>query len=364
MIQQNSSKLQYINNLRILLIIMIIMIHVAITYGAEGSWYYSEQTDLVSGILLTMYCAVTQSFALGFFFMISGYFTPGPYERKGPGKYFKDRLVRLGIPLLIYFFVLDPLIKYTLYTKLMGQTVPVMNLFGTGPLWFVETLLIFSIGYHLGNRFFKERSLKFDAPGSPDLLRFALILSLAGFFIRIWWPAGDSFSNLQFGFFPGYIAMFAVGVLAYKNNWFENFSYPVGIKWLKTSGILILLFPVIVIVTGAAENADPFTGGLHWQSLVYSTWEALVGTGLIAGLFVIFREKFNYQGRLAKLLADNVYTVYIIHAPVVIFFSYAVRNIYLYPLLKFALAAVLEVSLCFIISHLVIRRIPYSEKVL
>ena len=82
---QNNSKLLYINNLRILLIIMIVLIHIAITYGADGSWYYSEQTDLVSGIFLTMYCAITQAFALGFFFMISGYFTSGSYERKCTG---------------------------------------------------------------------------------------------------------------------------------------------------------------------------------------------------------------------------------------------------------------------------------------
>jgi glucan biosynthesis protein C len=34
--------------------------------------------------------------------LIAGYFTPGSHNRKGAGPFLRDRLVRLGIPLLIY----------------------------------------------------------------------------------------------------------------------------------------------------------------------------------------------------------------------------------------------------------------------
>lgn len=359
------AKLLYINNLRILLIIMIVMLHIAITYGASGSWYYYEQSgDLASGVLLTMYCAITQSFALGFFFMISGYFTPGSYQRKGPRGYFRDRLLRLGIPFLVYYFIISPGMTFILYVKLMGKTMPVQDLFGSGPLWFVETLLFFALGFFLWQRFAPVADIRCKTPQSPQLLKFAVLLSLVNFIVRIWWSVGEGFSNLQFAFFPGYISLFVFGVIAYQNNWFEEFSSAVGIKWLKISGLGVLLFPVIMVLGGATRDVTPYLGGLHWQSMVYSAWEAFVGTGLIAGLFVIFRQRFNHQGHLAGLLADNAFTVYIIHAPVVVFFSYAVRNVQLYPLLKFALAAVVELSLCFLISHFIIRRIPYSDRVL
>jgi fucose 4-O-acetylase-like acetyltransferase len=32
---------------------------------------------------------------MGFFFLISGYFTPGSFERKGLRSFLKDRLIRL-----------------------------------------------------------------------------------------------------------------------------------------------------------------------------------------------------------------------------------------------------------------------------
>src|SRR5215472_15484641 len=39
-----SSRLFFIDHLRVLLIILVIMHHLAITYGAAGSWYYQDPT--------------------------------------------------------------------------------------------------------------------------------------------------------------------------------------------------------------------------------------------------------------------------------------------------------------------------------
>lgn len=53
-------------------------------------------------IPLTWYNTTIQAFSMGLFFLISGYFTPSSYERKGSGRFAKDRLLRLGIPILCY----------------------------------------------------------------------------------------------------------------------------------------------------------------------------------------------------------------------------------------------------------------------
>jgi len=105
-----------------------------------------------------------QSFVLGFFFMISGYFTPGSYSRKGARTYLRDRFIRLGIPLLVYFFSINPLIVYTLYVRSMGYPVPLQNFFGTGPLWFLETLLIFCFCYTLWKKLSSEKGSELKQP--------------------------------------------------------------------------------------------------------------------------------------------------------------------------------------------------------
>ncbi len=367
--QKSSGKLYYINNLRTLLIILIVMLHIAITYGAEGSWYYFEHTEsIVSNVILTLFVAIVQAFVLGFFFMISGYFIPSSLKRKGAKRYLKDRLLRLGVPLIVYYFVISPILTYSLYVKLMGEKLVLRDYFGSGPLWFVELLLIFSIFYILIQFFSKPKkdstNLHSFGPNNKNILIFALCLSMVNFFIRIWFPIGKTFFNHQFAFFPGYISFFIFGIIAFGNKWFDGFSLRVGKRWLKISVAVILLFPVISILGGALEDVSPFKGGFHYQSLLFSTWEAFVGIGLTAGLFVTFRKHFNYQGDLAKNLSDNVYTVYIIHAPVIVFFTYSIHNMFLYPLLKFIFVSIVGVSLCFLISHYLVRNIPYAKRIL
>jgi len=96
-------RLFFIDNLRILLITLVMMIHLSITYGGKGGWYYRDgQADTLSSILLTWHNAVVQAFSMGLFFLIAGYFTPSSYDHKGPRQFLKDRLLRLGIPMLCF----------------------------------------------------------------------------------------------------------------------------------------------------------------------------------------------------------------------------------------------------------------------
>ena len=71
-------RLLYVDNLRTLLIIMVILWHMAVTYGAPGFWPYREgHADELTTLLFTLFGAINGPYVLGFFFMlvffISGY---------------------------------------------------------------------------------------------------------------------------------------------------------------------------------------------------------------------------------------------------------------------------------------------------
>jgi surface polysaccharide O-acyltransferase-like enzyme len=104
-------------------------------------------------------------------------------------------------------------------------------------------------------------------------------------------------------------------------------------------------------------------GEFNWLALSFALWEAFVVVGVSMGLLVLFRERWNRQGRLAKELAADVYTVYLIHPVVLVGFAYAFSVVVLYPLLKWGIAVVVTIPLCFLISSL-IRRIPLVNRVL
>ena len=386
------ARLFFIDNLRILLITLVMMIHLSITYGGSGSWYYKEgQADQLSAIILSLHNGVVQAFSMGLFFMLAGYFTPGSFDRKGARAFLKDRLLRLGIPMLCYDFVIGPLVMYPLIRTGAWQSAgPYRDYLawyysrfhiGTGPLWFAEALLIFAIGYALwrhvrqaGPRACPEQPHRVAPtgsdgrlPGNLTVAAFAVALGAVSFVVRIWLPIGWVFEplNLQFPFFPQYICMFIVGITAYRRNWLTRIPDAMGRFWLCAAVALIfIVFPAVVVVGGGLSgDVTPFIGGFRWQCLAYALWEQMTGVAIMIALLVLFRKHLNHEGKLAQAASASAYTAYIIHGPVIILVALAIRNVTLYPLLKFVMAVAISAPLCFALSN-VIRKLPLAKRIL
>ena len=381
------ARLYFIDNLRILLITLVAMLHLSITYGGAGGWYYRNVPEGTMSIPLTWHNASVQAFSMGLFFLISGYFTPRSYDRKGPRRFFKDRLLRLGIPILCYDFVIGPLMAYPLmkvgalehgstlqfngsYSKFLSIYYSRFHV-GTGPLWFVEALLIFAGVYVLYRLLSKTpvSSVHEDGklPGNLTLALFALALGTVSFIVRIWLPIGWSFGplNFQFPFFPQYICMYIVGIVAYRNNWLVRIPDAMGKLWLCIALFFILiLFPALFVLGGALKgDISAFMGGLRWQCFEYAVWEQFTGVAMIIALLFLFRKWLNRQASVSKAMSASAYTAYIIHAPVTVLVAIAMRNISLYPLLKFALAVLIAIPLCFTLGNF-IRQLPLAKRIL
>ena len=66
--------------------ILVVMHHIALTYGATSGWYYYEHSqDKISVSILNYFMAVNRAYGMGFFFFIAGYFPPAPLIVTGPG---------------------------------------------------------------------------------------------------------------------------------------------------------------------------------------------------------------------------------------------------------------------------------------
>ncbi|EFH81370.1 acyltransferase family protein [Ktedonobacter racemifer] len=365
-------RLFFVDHTRIFLTTLVIIHHLALTYIA-GPWYYRETTyDLLTNLLLGLLVLFNQSFFMGCFFLISGYFTPGSYNRKGPKAFLRDRFLRLGLPLLIFTFILNPLIIY------LGAGTPMpygsfllkygVSTIGTGPLWFVEALLVFDCLYVFWRWLTRKRTTSTPATAISKpltyraILAFILSLALITFLVRLWLPFGWTVPlvNLIPSNFPQYIGLFLIGLLATRHGWFQNIPTSMGKIGLGVAlgSTLILFLPALLSGWGT------FAGGLHWQAFVYALWEALMGVGMSMGLLVFFRQRMNRQGNLGKLLSRQAYAVYIIHALILVCVAeYALGSLHLYPLLKFALAMLISIPLCLVCAYL-LRKLPLARKIL
>jgi glucans biosynthesis protein C len=349
MIEAKQARLLYIDNLRAVIIVMVVLVHTAVTYSGIGSWYYVEKQALSIGstMVFVSFLVLAQSFDMSFLFMLAGFFIPSSFDAKGPTRFIRERLYRLGIPLLIYIFLLHPLAVKLAYPDLDVMNYYIIGLKSlgflgwTGPLWFILALIIFT-GIYVILRTLLNCKISFATSEIDTIHVFVLtlIIAIPAFLIRIAMPVGASIANLQFPFFSGYIVMFTFGVIAKRLNLFDRIDYKTGKKWLICSLTFGYLFFLLIFVFGdAAKSTAKILGGLTWQSFAYALWESFSCVAITIGLIGIFRNRFNKQNWLQRLLSDNYFGVYVFHAPILIAISVSLAHLTIHPLLKFALVA-------------------------
>ena len=372
-IGKNTGRIFYIDNLRIFLTALVICHHQAIAFNAPDGWYYivRESTDIVSTIALVIFVAVNQAFFMSLFFFVAAYFTPISLDSKGTRRFIRDRLIRLGIPLLVYFFLLNPSVMYmTLYFKdkvQSGYPEFMMNeaLRYTcwGPLWFVCSLLIFTSVYLLAVKLIRRKST-IAWPGNKRIFVFIIGIGLLTFLLRILNPLGNDLLGLQIAYFPLYIAFFIFGVQAYRGNWLIKLEERQARLWFRIALVFILALPAILVLGGALSGqADAFKGGLTVQSLIYCLWEPFLCVGISMKLLVLFRNRFNSTSPITARFSQSAYAAYITHPFFVVAATHLARNWPLPSLIIVLIVCPLVIITCFAVSN-VLRQIPGLKRVL
>ena len=370
-------RLLFVDNLRLGLISLVVLHHVALTYGAAGLFYYVEFHPSGFSRSLLIFVLTNQAWFMGAFFLVAGYFTPASFDRKGPVLFLRDRLLRLGIPLVVYMLLLNPLTFFGSFflpdvlAPLTWDTYRYSEYVRMGPMWFVALLLIFSFGYAgwrmLGGR--SSPATRSTRPGYASVGAFVLGLAAVSFLLRMHIAIGESewgFPSLAY--LPQYVSFFVLGAVAFRRDWFRTITPAMGVAGLgAAAAAAVFLFPLAfsgrMFSLELSESIARAMGEGYWRSAVYALWDSAMAVGLCLGLIVFFRTFLNRQGRLTRAMPPLGYTVYVVHIPIVVFLAVALKEVEMEHLLKFGLAGVIAIPLCFAAAY-VVRKIPYASKVL
>jgi len=375
LIPNQTKKIAYIDHLKVILTILVVLHHSFITYGAPGGWYFQQKSTLPGALApMTMFVSVNQSFFMGMFFFLSAYFIGPSYEKKGATQFVKDRLIRLGIPLIFYSFLLSPAMNYLVYYFGYRHHITLMQFLNGyddwidfGVLWFVAALLLFTLLYVLVRELFKNLPSKaLPAPNAGSIVLFAAGVGVISFLVRLVFPVGWVLHPVGFqpGHFSQYIALFILGLIASKNDWLNTISDKTGKQLGKWALRLLLFFPIFFVIQKLTHmEGSWWSGGLHWQALLYGVWEQVIGFSIIVGLLSRGRRLWNEPSARISKLSRYTFAVYIFHPLVLISLALLVSNWNIEPAIKLLFVAPLAVTGSFLLASVIVM-IPGVKKII
>lgn len=390
-VRPTATRLGYVDNLRVLLTVLVLAHHSALTYGALPIWYWTEPSTSPSGIALMVLVIVNQFYFMGFFFLLSGLFAPGSVDRKGPGAFARDRLLRLGVPLVAFWLVVRPVLSLRDWPARSAEGESFLRFWFTvgdvGPLWFAEVLLVMSLAY-AAYRALRARSAARSGMGpgmgsgmadaglvdagspttvdaEPRPVRFRAIaglvalLTVVTFLWRLAVPSGTYWELAGLpspAYLPQYVTLFVVGLLAVRRGWLTSLTVRQG-----RGALVVALVSLGLALGGAALVATPEAGLL--AQLGASLAENAFAVSTIVALLVLFRERFSGQPAWARWAAQNSFAVYVIHPLVLVGVAMLFAPLVAPAGVKFLILLALSVPLCWGFAHL-LRKIPGVSRVL
>jgi glucans biosynthesis protein C len=348
----------WIDSLRVAVIAGVIVLHAATAYLLDIDWYYQERTtSTLTPTLLAFPALLAGLFGLGPLFLLGGLLSAASLAHKGPGGFARGRLVRLGVPLLVFVVLIDPFTDYLgslaegehprLWPYLADQT----GTRDTGPLWFVALLLVVSLVYAGLRRLRPDRVGGAVAVDPRYLVAVAAGIAVGSFVVRLGSPLGaESFANLRWEAWPQGIGLFLLGVLAGERGWLKGLDrWLVGrCGWTALTGALALVG--LVAWALVADRLDAVAGGWTWPAATLAVLEGAVAVALSLWVVAWFRRRWDRRGRLVQRAGRGSYDAYVLHPPVLVVLSLLARPLPVAPEAKFLLVAMTGVVAAFAVG--------------
>ena len=281
-------------------------------------------------------------------------------------------MLRLGLPLIVYFLLLSP-VTIALAATARGYSffrafvyVWMHGLMEPGPLWFCQALLIFA-GLCLALRALAPGLGRLAPPSFPSNVTLALAAlgtGVVAFLLRLVWPTGTTLIHLQLGYFASYVVLFAAGCLAAP--WASLDEAPTQQRrlWIAIACVTFPLMPIVFVLGERVPwLAGSQSGGWNVQAAVYAFWEPFLAWGVIMGLLHFYTRRLNEFGPVWRSLSRRAYAIYIIHPPVLVALALAWRSVAAPPALKFLVTGTATCLTCYLLAGLMLK-LPGAKRVL
>lgn len=349
--------------LRALGMVVVFLFHVSMFMNTWG-WHVKNLPGYAPFDLLNR---VTIPWIMPLFFIISGIGTHYALQRRSGGAFLKERLLRLGVPVLVGAFLLSPhqvwiervtkgqfsgsfLQFIPHYFEGFYELTPGGNFAWMGlHLWYLLFLLLFSvITLPLVRRLGLWERLG-AAVGAPGLLLLPpVVLALLRFVLD---PDGAGKSITGWPLLL-YLLFYLMGAGLFPLAAFRQ-AVRQQTFWLVGAAIASTLFYVLI------NNEAPF-GQTTAFAISCLGWVSAGWFSLVA-LFGLAERYLTKENGLLRYAGGAVMPIYMLHQPVIVLIGFWIRAIVMAPVLKFSLLFIAAGSLVLAIHHLLVRHVPLVQ---
>jgi surface polysaccharide O-acyltransferase-like enzyme len=318
-----------------------IFLHATMSYlpgFREVNWPLADaSTSAGLGVLFF----VIHVFRMSLFFIIAGFFARVLHQRRGTAGVLKNRLRRIGLPLLAFYFLVMPLtvVAFVWGGRQLGiqgppKMPPPFPLVGPpvpwGHLWFLYLLLVIYGLMLLG----RAVVVRLDANGAlraaiGRLLAFAvkarvapLLLAApiaATLFVSPWWHQWMGLPAPILGFFPNFPALLAYGA-AFLVGWFfhrqQDCLRALAADWSLYLAGALLGTTVALYIVGIRPIFGPLSLGTVERATYAGAYTIALWCWSFAAIGLGMRY-LNAPNARWRYLADASYWMYLIHLPIV-----------------------------------------------
>jgi hypothetical protein len=357
-----------LSNLRAIVIVIVLAFHSVLAYlqslpaepiafdAAPYRWQAIPIVDSERFFGFDLFCAWQDVSLMSLMFFLSGLFVPSSLARKGSRTYLSDRLLRIGLPMMLVIAMLMPITYYPTYAvtavdpsvSAYWQHWLALPFWPSGPQWFLWQLLALSAaaaGLHHFAPAWSDRLGRLAASSREHPVRFFVGLVAASALVYVpmaviytpwsWEHIGPlSFQYCRpLHYLVYFAAGYALGVHGLDRSLLAD-DGPLARHWARwaaasVGGFILWAAPTSLTINGASAP-------LSVQIAAALGFTVACGSGSFALLAGCLRFAVERRQVLDSLSA-NAYSIYLVHYVFIVWLQYALLGVALFAVGKAAI---------------------------
>lgn len=369
---ENKSRLIYLDNLRALMIVLMVAGHAIHPYKLDGG-QLTDFPDPTNAIFYNVLSEIGMTFRMPMLFFIAGFFIMHALHRKTIRQTIQERIFRLGVPFLLGLVTVCSLasiikdslsIHPTIYS--LRDVLPALwERFIKGELalhlWFLTLLLFLNIAtaYSFKYRQYFMILNRYIIQNIPML---SMLILLSCFVYTS--VLHHHYGKFHFFTLPPFFRLFAmpmlcyilsyfIGILAYTNRGLEFLPVKFDKRWL--------LLPIAIYFMH--EGVWTYNYYVHpehfWPgSILYGLSQSISNWGMIAFLLVFAKTRMNNELPILSDIREHSFAIFWVHYPIVQFMHATLMHFHFNHILKFSLVIITSLVGSYLLSRFLLQYIP------